>query len=119
MTGETEFIDPEEIVPPHPAFRDLRWLVADMVENGWQGRPLLVIDTGDEYVAWSGSHRISAAIEAGLEAVPCYVIPESTIVSATDGAVDAKNGHVMDYERLEILIRVGDEAGIEIMRQEL
>src|SRR6266550_2327590 len=51
-----------------------RWrnsLALDMRKHGWRGRPLLVIQRQEAYFAWTGSHRIAAAMKAGLEAVPC------------------------------------------------
>ncbi|MBQ2671156.1 MAG: hypothetical protein IJG06_10480, partial [Clostridia bacterium] len=41
---------------------------------GWNGRPLVVIDNGNEgHIALTGSHRIAAAKEAGIE-VPAIVL---------------------------------------------
>jgi ParB-like chromosome segregation protein Spo0J len=103
-------IDPQEIEPLH-GVRDqtlLNNLAAEMKQNGWQGRPLLVIDRESGYSAWTGSHRISAAIEAGLSLVPCYVIDERELI---DRGFDPAWGHVMDYERLQILKSIGDAGG--------
>jgi len=85
-----------------------------MRKNGWQGRPLLVIERESKepwYVAWTGSHRIAAAIDAGLDEVPCYVLDESLLPEE----VDAEWGHVQDYERLAILRKTGDETAIRLM----
>ena len=55
-------------------------LIADMKEHGWRGRPLLIEEAKypglpfPRFHAWTGSHRIEAAREAGLETVPCLVI---------------------------------------------
>jgi ParB-like nuclease domain. len=110
-------IDPEEIEPLHEVrikalFDDL---TASMKENRWQGRPLLVIERESDYVAWTGSHRIAAAIEAGLSLVPCYVLDERELLKRGFHPVI---GHVTDYERLEILRNIGDEAAIHLMWQE-
>ena len=82
------------------------------MENGWTGRPLLVIDRGNGYLAWTGSHRIEAARRADLQAVPCYVVDESKLIKH---GVDAAGGHVQDFERLDILIKVGDAGAISLM----
>lgn len=115
--GFMEAIDPWEIEPLHEPRnkRHLRELVSSMRKDGWVGRPLLCIECADGIVAWTGSHRIEAARVACLSAIPCYVMPESCI--ATDD-VDARTGHVMDYERLKAVVHTGDEDAIRIMWQE-
>jgi hypothetical protein len=109
-------IDPGEIQPLHEVVRvrqgALKELVDDMKENGWHGRPLLVIDRESGYLAWTGNHRIAAAKKAGLAAVPCYVLGEGELISR---GFDPIRGHVMDYERLEILRKIGDEQAIRLM----
>ena len=54
-------------------------LVESMKVRGWAGRRLLVEENGGplvgSYAAWTGSHRVAAAIEANLRAVPCVVLP--------------------------------------------
>jgi ParB-like chromosome segregation protein Spo0J len=109
-------ISPEEIKPLHkPRQRALlKRLAKDMAANGWTGRPLLVIERNGEYFAWTGSHRIAAAIEAELEAVPCYIIDEANLPEETT----ADYGHLMDYDRLNIIRQTGDETAIHIMWEE-
>lgn len=82
-----------------------------MEENGWNGRPLLVIRSGDENYAWTGSHRIAAARAASLQEVPCYVLDESIL---PDG-IDARRGHCEDSDRLNAIRKTGDETAIRIM----
>jgi ParB-like chromosome segregation protein Spo0J len=110
-------IDPAEITPLHEVRIEslLDGLTADMKENGWQGRPLLVIKRPSGFLAWTGSHRIAAAIKAGLAAVPCYVLEERKLIRR---GFHATQGHVLDYERLEILRKIGDEQAIHLMWQE-
>lgn len=116
MTG-TIHLDPEEITPLHEARspRHLRELVDDMRLNGWHGRPLLVIERENGYLAWTGSHRIAAAKEAGLTQIPCYVLSESELNAH---GFDAERGHVEDRERLAILRKVEDEVALSLMWQE-
>jgi hypothetical protein len=115
--NELTSIDPAEIEPLHevPSQARLDALTAGMKENGWQGLPLLVIEGESGYLAWTGSHRIPAAIGAGLSLVPCYVIHEHELLRR---GFDPVVGHVMDYERLQILKKIGDPVAIRIMRQE-
>lgn len=102
-------LNPHDIKPPHPVREpaQLAELAADMRENGWRGRPLLVVRTAAGYHAWTGSHRIAAALEASLPEVPCYVIPESSIAE--------HERPICDSEKLNILRKVGDETAIRLM----
>lgn len=48
-----------------------------MRRSGWLGRPLLVVKrAGGGYQALTGSHRLAAALEAELAAVPAIVPPQ-------------------------------------------
>lgn len=54
-------------------------LVKDFKKNGWSGRPILAWnDDGYHWQAFTGSHRILAAREAGID-VPVYEIPREVI----------------------------------------
>lgn len=107
----------EDLTPLHEptSILELQNLTADMKENGWRGRPLLVIEREFDFLAWTGSHRIAAAKLAGLTSISCYVLQESEL---TLHGFEAARGHVMDYERLAILRKLGDEDAISIMWQE-
>jgi len=57
-------------------FEDLK---DDLHENGWLGRPLLAVVTRyGGLQALTGSHRIAAAREVGLETIPVLVIKGRT-----------------------------------------
>jgi hypothetical protein len=63
VPGRAFDVNPAKIIPLHPV-RDqdvFRELVSDMTENGWCGRPLLVIACAAGFQAWTGSHRIIAS----------------------------------------------------------
>jgi ParB-like chromosome segregation protein Spo0J len=113
MNDDTTMIAPEDLRPLHAAHdkRKLNSLALDMRKHGWRGRPLLVIQRQEAYIAWTGSHRIAAAMKAGLEAVPCYVVQEDQL----QGEVDAVWGHVEDWERLKAIRQTEDETAIHIM----
>jgi ParB-like nuclease domain len=116
---------PSEITTLNAAadFELMDKLVRDMKKNGWRGRPLLVIKTepeyvawtGPEYVAWTGSHRIAAAMEVGLATVPCYLLP---VRKLTKSGFKTGCGHVSNAERVEIVRRAGDCRALELMEQE-
>jgi hypothetical protein len=110
----TESIELSTITPLHPGKneRQLKTLAESLAREGWHGRPLLVIEREDDYLAWTGSHRIAAAKLAGFKTVPCYVLQEAQL---TEKGFDAEHGQVFDSDRLEILRKVGDETAIHIM----
>ena len=113
MNNDTAAIAPEDLCPLHAAHdkRKLNSLASDMRRHGWRGRPLLVIQRQESYFAWTGSHRIAAAMKAGLEAVPCYVVQEDQL----QGEVDADWGHVDDAERLKAIRQTEDATAIHII----
>ena len=82
MDSKLKTIKLDEIDPLHEV-RDadkLESLTESMRSGGWIGRPLLVQDTGEGwYQAWTGSHRIAAAIAAELDTVPCIVIADADL----------------------------------------
>ena len=110
MTGYNADIDPWEIEPLHGPRLDYHDLTDDMLANGWQGRPLLVIERDEDYLAWTGSHRIAAARDAELETIPCYVLAQAYV---GDPSMPCE-----DWERLEIVCGLGDQDAIELMSQE-
>lgn len=113
MDDDIIYLDPWDTEPLHEV-RNQRlfdYLAADMEEEGWQGRPLLVIETEHGYVAWTGSHRIAAAREAELKEVPCLIVPEEDL----GPEYSARYGHVEDHERLKILREIGNEPAAELM----
>lgn len=64
-----ELVDPATLIalndPDDLAF--YRKLVRDMKRRGWRGRPLLATKHQGECYAITGSHRIAAAMEAGIK----------------------------------------------------
>lgn len=107
-------IDPRSLIPLHDVRSkvSLQRLVDDMAENGWMGRPLLVVESPKGFFAWTGSHRIAAAVEVGLESIPCYVVEERRLARFD---ADARWGHVDDSDRLKIVRGLGDDTAIGIM----
>ncbi|HTS70655.1 MAG TPA: ParB/RepB/Spo0J family partition protein, partial [Terriglobia bacterium] len=95
--GTLDSIALDLIRPLHPVRQEWLFdeLVADMTENGWQGRPLIVIERESDYLAWTGSHRVAAAADAGLTTILCYVIQEGEL---TRHGFEAEWGHVFDDE---------------------
>lgn len=138
-------LDPNELelgLVNHPGDTTfLRELVSDMRNVGWKGRELLVEEAGlnlfqtdvgpTHYVAWTGSHRITAAIAAGLEQVPCAVIPREVAHEAFSAIADLdkvgfnswrevveSNWGPFDGHKLAALQEVGLRDAAELMHQE-
>lgn len=87
-----------------------------MQANGWVGRPLLVIERVDgTFQAWTGTHRIHAARNAGLATIPCYVVREWKLIEI---GADALWGHSFDHHRLKLLHKTHDSMAIELMATE-
>jgi hypothetical protein len=63
-----ELVEPRSLIPINdPVDKQfLRKLVRDMSRRGWSGRPLLVVRLGTSRYAFTGSHRIAAAMRAGI-----------------------------------------------------
>lgn len=41
-------------------------------------RPLITVEQSGEFVVLSGNHRLKAAVNIGMETVPCIVLPSDT-----------------------------------------
>jgi len=111
------YLNPTRVKPLHSSRSPQKFvaLADDMELNGWTGRPLLVIHRSDlSYQAWTGSHRIFAAIAARLKTIPCYVVDETQLPKG----IDAQYGTVEDSDRLRAIQQTGDEAAIRIMSME-
>ena len=111
------YLNPTRVKPLHSSRSPQKFvaLADDMELNGWTGRPLLVIHRSDlSYQAWTGSHRIVAAIAAKLKTIPCYVVDEIQLPKG----IDAQYCHVEDSDRLRAIQQTGDEAAIRIMSME-
>lgn len=85
----TEELNPLEIVPVNEVTdrRKYRYLTEQFSENGWDGRPVVVIDTGNGYTALTGSHRVAAARAAMID-VPAVVLEYSDELSDLVNAID-------------------------------
>lgn len=94
-------------------------LTDSMEENGYQGRPLLLFDDGNEgYIALTGSHRLEAAKRAGVDAKAVVIRPKegfdyTDLLEATDD--DAKLRELKDlYED-----GGADKSAVDLMQKEV
>jgi hypothetical protein len=77
-------------------------IAADMKERGWRGRPAVVVRDGDRRLAWTATHRLAAAQQAGLTDIPTIEI---------DGAKLREAGYDIDQ-----LTQMGKKARIKALR---
>ncbi len=127
-----------QIDPPHGP-RDCNKVkkIEENLKEGWTGRPLLVEQLkpgglpSPRYAAWTGSHRIAAAKNLGLECVPCLMITlEEATAAIKRGSYNQKMGYSSlrnaitghdgwgDTYKLNALVKVGLSEAAEIMRSE-
>jgi hypothetical protein len=102
----THKIEAGRINPKHeitdPA--KLARLIANLEENGWTGRPLLVAYDGDGYYAMTGTHRLAAALATDT-LVPVLLMDNDdlqTLCSGRDATLDEING-LRDEDLLAVL----------------
>lgn len=75
-------------------------MVEDMEENGYHGAPIVAMENGNEgYIALTGSHRIYAAREAGID-IPIVVMPQT---SETVRILDDRDDYDRVYTAAELL----------------
>jgi ParB-like chromosome segregation protein Spo0J len=115
MTYET--VSANQVTPPH-GVRDeakLQTIIASMESDGWSGRPVMVFDDAEgQYKALTGSHRIAAAIAAGMP-IPVAIISDedcAAIIDDWEGAND-------DYDREQVLRDAGLVDAADLMSAEI
>lgn len=88
-------------------------ITKSMTSEGWIGRPLVVHqdDNGGvpHYQAWTGSHRLAAAMATGLESVPCVVVGRKQYRAASES--NGWNGNYDQPYDVEMLTPDLREAG--------
>lgn len=79
INADIREVNPMEITPPNRVTNSSKYhyLINEFENNGYNGRRVVLVENGnDGYQALTGSHRILAAREAGVD-VPSVVIPMS------------------------------------------
>ncbi len=99
LITEDDNIDPHDIEPPHEVRDEQKKdaIVKSMKINGWQGRPILVQQNYNGNQAITGSHRIAAAQEVGLESIPVVFLGGDEL---SEDDWDKWYGCSDDYDRL-------------------
>lgn len=92
-------VNPMEITPPNRVTSSSKYhyLINEFENNGYNGRNVVLVENGnDGYQALTGSHRILAAREAGVD-VPSVVIPMSEeIQPLLDATGDEERARIAD-----------------------
>jgi ParB-like chromosome segregation protein Spo0J len=120
----------EGIIPLHGVHdpEKLKKLTASMEDCGWQDRPILCLDFGDRVQALTGSHRIAAAVAAGIDKIPAYVVDVTDHICNDDGEcilcgsecwVAMVMDGIDDDDRLAALRESGDAEAIRLLEQEI
>jgi ParB-like nuclease domain. len=112
------------IAPLHDAddVEKLNALTEDMEENGWVGSPIVVYQSGDGFQAMNGSHRLAAALTAGLDEIPVEIISCEMITGEQYEILEAYHDADGFVTALEDLIGdgvAGLDAALDIMRAEI
>ena len=120
IVPDTE-VSPSAIEPLH-GIRDstkLKSLVASMKSSGWQGRPILTFYNGEIDFALTGSHRIAAAKEAGID-IPVVRV-DSSLADKWFAENDASLDDLTDGDddkKTEKLRDMGDDRAAALMDAE-
>ncbi len=93
-------LDPEKIEPVNEIDKpkQVTTQAKIMRKEGWIGRPLLVADEGDRIQAFTGSHRLAAAVEAGLDEIPVVHIPVEELARWIEEGGDEYDSLFVDYQ---------------------
>ena len=120
-------VDPNNIVPVHDVKKErshhLRELMRRMRRDGWSGRPLVVEETApNRYQAWTGTHRLAAALRVGMKRVPVVLIDKDKWVRRWGQPrglfVDAVR-NINDMRKYTRLRDAGDRLAARVMHQEI
>jgi hypothetical protein len=116
------WVPPHRIEPPHGVRRPKHFesLVRSFQRHGWRGRPVLVETIGrDGWLGWTSSHRLPAAIQAGVKLVPIVVLDKAAYVRVHGRPKRSFLSETSeDEERLGRLIECGDERAARLMARE-
>lgn len=116
--ASTSTMEATKIEPPHE-IRDtdkLESLIESMKESGWKGNPIPTWNGPAGVTALTGSHRIVAAQEAGIE-VPIYELDEiGNFVDSEGRTIDEMHD---DEELLAFLKEFGDSQAVTLLEQEI
>lgn len=112
-----KLVNPKKIHRLIPALdkKLLGRLIYSMKVYGWKGRPVLVENWKDGcYHAWTGIHRIEAALRVDLESIPVAMVERGFL----NGQVDIRD-LPSDIDKLEWLVKQKDWIAVYYMSREI
>lgn len=116
-----EYRSPRAIEPPHEV-RDpqkLEKIKESMVSAGFEGRPILAFDIGRGAEALTGSHRIRAARQAGLDKIPVVMISDDIANYTDEAGRTIQDAAYMEADELaDWLRKFGDDDAADLMALE-
>ena len=117
-------VSPKNIIPLNGVTvpENLAKIVASMTENGWVGDPIVVVPCGEAYQALTGSHRIEAAMRAGLETIPVELVESDRLTEEQWSDLDIPKSTVGILSALEGYVEAGAEgldAAIVLLQAEV
>jgi hypothetical protein len=94
-------------------------IAASMKRVGWKGRPLLVVEDAGKETAWTGTHRLAAAREAGLsmEQVPQVRVSADKLRAA--GYDVDELAALGKKKRVEALRKAGETEAADLLQEEI
>lgn len=114
---ETNYVDPNAVRTWHEAWdaAKLATLIDSMRTQGWTGAPVVVIPReGCDPVAITGSHRITAAREVGID-VPTVNLDDLLAAEDTSLAqLDEEYGDI-DGDHYEAIVRLDYHLSAEVV----
>lgn len=108
-----EYLSPEEITTMNGITNSemCEYLTDDIRRNGYSGRPVVVYETPYGYQALTGSHRVAAAREAGIE-IPAVVIYDGDVIDRLEAEHD-------DTSRAKAAVELFEEGLIDEATRDL
>jgi ParB-like chromosome segregation protein Spo0J len=113
-----------DIYPVHEVRDEAKYetIKASMIANGWQGRPILVVDCGNYYQALTGSHRLAAATDIDKEAEVPFEVPIA--IADTDKLYDDSDYWYIDNTLNELdyfveVLREYDADAADLLDQDI
>lgn len=121
-TAADEEIEPRNLIEIHPVKDKAKFeaIASDMKQNGWQGRPIPVWDTGNGKYALTGSHRIAAAKKAGLDVPIVYADDKALEHYAAEHDLTTDDIIGSGDDKVEQILRdAGDNRSADLMEREI
>ena len=94
--NQIESLSASEIIPVNQVSdpQKFDYLAKEFSANGWNGRPIVVVKDGETYYAVTGSHRIFAAQDAGIDVEAVVLEYNEFLQELLDAYDDAERAYI-------------------------